>query len=72
MPGAKLGHDSAKDLIAQVEGVESDGEMYDANVKVMGAFAAHYIKEERAQMFCKAKKSGLGLRALEAWRGGGA
>ena len=38
VPEATVEHASVKDLIAQVEGVAPDGEMYDAKVKVMGEF----------------------------------
>ena len=64
VPEAQVEHASVKDLIAQVEGVEPGGEMYDARVKVMGEFVKHHVKEEEKQMFPKAKKSGLDLREL--------
>ncbi len=64
VPEARVEHASVKDLIAQVEGVEPGGEMYDARVKVMGEFVKHHVKEEETQMFAKAKKSGLDLREL--------
>lgn len=64
VPEAHVEHDSVKDLIAQVQGVEPDGELYRARVKVMGEFVKHHVKEEQTQMFPKAKKSGLDLRAL--------
>ncbi len=64
VPEANVEHDSVKDLIAQVEGVEPDGETYDARVKVMGEYVKHHVKEEQTQMFPKAKKSGLDLREL--------
>lgn len=64
VPEATVEHSSVKELIAQVEGVEPDGEMYDAKVKVMGEFVKHHVKEEQTQMFPKAKKSKLDLYAL--------
>jgi hemerythrin superfamily protein len=54
VPEAHVEHASVKDLIAQVEGVEPDGEMYDARVKVMGEFVKHHVKEEQNEMFPKA------------------
>jgi hypothetical protein len=33
VPEATVAHASVKDLIAQIEGVEPDGEVYDAKVK---------------------------------------
>ncbi|APW48559.1 hemerythrin [Rhodoferax antarcticus] len=64
VPEAHVEHDSVKALIAQVEGVEPDGEMFDAKLKVMGEFVKHHVKEEQTQMFPKAKKSALDLREL--------
>ena len=64
VPEATVEHSSVKDLIAQVEGIEPDGEMFDAKVKVMGEFVKHHVKEEQSEMFPKAKKSKLDLHAL--------
>lgn len=64
VPEANVEHQSVKDLIAQVQGIEPDGEMYDARVKVMGEFVKHHIKEEHTEMFPKAKKSKLDLQVL--------
>jgi hemerythrin superfamily protein len=66
VPEATVEHGSVKDLIAQVEGVEPDGEMYDAKVKVMGEFVKHHVKEEQNEMFPKAKKTRLDMAALGA------
>ena len=66
VPEATVEHASVKDLIAQVQGLPADGEMYDAKVKVMGEFVKHHVKEEQNEMFPKAKKSGLDLLALGA------
>ena len=64
VPEATVEHASIKDLIAQVEGVEPDGEMYDAKVKVMSEYVKHHVKEEQNEMFAKAKKTRLDLVAL--------
>jgi len=64
VPEAKVEHASVKDLIAQVEGREPDGEDYDAKVKVMGEFVKHHVKEEQTEMFPKAKKTRLDFVAL--------
>ena len=66
VPEANVEHASVKDLIAQVQGVEPDGEMYDARVKVMGEFVKHHVKEEQNEMFPKAKKSKLDMMDLGA------
>jgi hemerythrin superfamily protein len=66
VPEANVEHGSVKDLIAQVKGVEPDGEIYDARVKVMGEFVKHHVKEEQNEMFPKAKKTKLDMVALGA------
>jgi hemerythrin superfamily protein len=64
VPEARVEHDSVKSLIEQVQGVEPDGEDYDAKVKVMGEFVKHHVKEEQNEMFPKAKKTRLDLVEL--------
>jgi len=64
VPEANVEHASVKDLIAQVEGIEPDGEMYDARVKVMGEFVKHHVKEEQNEMFPKARSTRLDMLAL--------
>lgn len=65
-PEATVEHDALKALIAQVEGVEPDGEMFDAKIKVLSEFVKHHVKEEQGEMFPKAKDSELDLKALGA------
>lgn len=64
VPEARVEHQSIKDLIAAVEGVEPGGEDYDAKVKVMSEWVKHHVKEEQNEMFPKAKKSGLDMAEL--------
>jgi len=64
VPEAQVEHETLKSLIAQVEGVEPDGEMYDARVKVMSEYVKHHVKEEQNEMFPKAKKTKLDMQAL--------
>jgi hemerythrin superfamily protein len=66
VPEANVEHASVKDLIAQVRGVQPDGEMYDARVKVMSEFVKHHVKEEQTEMFPKAKKTKLDMSVLGA------
>jgi hemerythrin superfamily protein len=61
VPEAKVEHDGVKQLIAQLEGIEPDGEMYDAKVKVLSEYVKHHVKEEQTEMFPKAKESKLDL-----------
>ena len=66
VPEATVEHTSVKDLIAQLEGVEPDGEMYDAKVKVLSEYVKHHVKEEQTEMFTKAKASSLDMVELGA------
>lgn len=66
VPEAIVEHASLKDLIKQVEGVEPDGEMFDAKIKVLSEFVKHHVKEEQSEMFPKAKGTDLDLKALGA------
>lgn len=58
---AEVEHAGAKDLIAQIEAMETPDEMFDAKVKVLGEYIDHHIKEERNQIFPKARS----VRALD-------
>lgn len=66
VPEATVEHASVRDLIAQVEGVEPDGEMYDAKVKVLSEYVKHHVKEEHNEMFPKIKSSSLDIVELGA------
>ena len=66
VPEATVEHAGVKSLIAQLEGVEPDGEMYDAKVKVLSEYVKHHVKEEQTEMFPKAKASSLDLVELGA------
>ena len=66
VPEATVEHAGVKDLIAQLQGVEPDGEMYDAKVKVLSEYVKHHVKEEQNEMFPKAKAASLDLAELGA------
>ena len=61
---ALVEHASAKDLIAQLQEMDADDELYDAKVKVLSEQIEHHVGEEEKEMFPKAKKAGLDLVAL--------
>ena len=50
---ATVEHQSAKDLIAQLEGGSEIDETYDAKVKVLGEYVKHHVQEEENEMFPK-------------------
>jgi hemerythrin superfamily protein len=66
IPEATVEHATLKDLIAQVEGVEPDGEMFDAKIKVLSEYVKHHVKEEQNELFPKVKNSKLDLFELGA------
>ena len=66
VPEATVEHAGVKDLIAQLEGVGPDGEMYDAKVKVLSEYVKHHVKEEQNEMFPKAKAASLDMLDLGA------
>lgn len=54
---AEVEHQSAKDLIAQIEAMDEADEMFDAKVTVLGEYIDHHIREERNEMFPKARSA---------------
>lgn len=61
---AEVEHASAKDLIAQIEGMKPSDDLYDAKVKVLGEYIDHHVQEEEKEMFPKLKKTELDLKTL--------
>jgi len=66
VPEATIEHETLKDLIAQVEGVRPEGEMFDAKIKVLSEYVKHHVKEEQNEMFPKAESSDLDMVELGA------
>lgn len=52
---AEVEHAGAKDLIAQIESMTEADELFDARVKVLGEYIDHHVKEERNEIFPKAR-----------------
>ena len=61
---AEVEHSTAKDLIAQISGMDPEDDLYDARVTVLGEYIDHHVKEEREEMFPKARKTDLDLVAM--------
>ena len=61
---AKVEHNSLKELIANIEGASADDELFDANVKVLGEYTKHHVKEEEGELFPKCKKGEMNLVEL--------
>lgn len=61
---AEVEHQTARDLIEQIQAMAPDDELYDAKVQVLGEYVEHHVEEEETEMFPKAKKAKLDLDAL--------
>lgn len=61
---AEIEHQSATDLIAQLEEMEPSDERYRPTFTVLGEYVNHHIREEEKEMFPKARKAGLDLEAM--------
>lgn len=64
MNEAQVEHDSAKDLIEQLEGMDASDPMYVATFTVLGEYVMHHAKEEEDEMFPSARKAELDLEEL--------
>ncbi|WPH16209.1 hemerythrin domain-containing protein [Variovorax paradoxus] len=62
---AEVEHTSAKELIAQIEAATEVDDKFDAKVIVLGEYIDHHVKEERNEIFVKARAArGLDLVAM--------
>jgi len=61
MNEAEVEHTTAKDLIAQIQGMDPGDPLFDAKVLVLGEYIDHHVKEERTEMFPKARASKVDL-----------
>jgi len=56
---ALVEHNSAKELIAKLQGSDANAEEYAAMFTVLGEYVNHHIAEEQNEMFPKLKKADL-------------
>jgi hemerythrin superfamily protein len=61
---AKVEHDSAKELIAQIQASSPEDELFDAKVKVLGEYVNHHVQEEERELFPEVRSSELDLAEL--------
>jgi hemerythrin-like domain-containing protein len=61
---AKVEHESLKHLIGQIEDGSPGSDEFDAQVKVLGEYVKHHVKEEQNEMFPKVRKADIDLTAL--------
>lgn len=52
---AQVEHNSAKDLIAQIQGAADLDATYDAKVKVLSEYIKHHVKEEEEEIFAEVR-----------------
>ncbi len=65
---AVVEHAGAKQLIAEIQGMSTEDDYFDAKVTVLSEMIKHHVKEEEQPggMFAEARKSSLDLKALGA------
>ncbi|SDH40906.1 hemerythrin domain-containing protein [Variovorax sp. OV700] len=62
---AEVEHGTAKELIAQIESATDVDDKFDAKVIVLGEYIDHHVKEERNEIFVKARAAkSLDLMAM--------
>ena len=61
---AEVEHDTAKELIAQIEASDPSQALYDAKVQVLGEYIRHHVKEEEGELFPKVKKAKIDLKVI--------
>jgi hemerythrin superfamily protein len=63
---AVVEHNGAKKLIAEIQGMSSEEDFFDAKVTVLSEMIKHHVKEEEQPggMFAEAKKSKMDLQQL--------
>jgi hemerythrin superfamily protein len=64
VPEARFEHTGMKDLIAQLQGMEPDGGMYDARVMVLLEHLKHHVTAEQHDVFPKATTASLDMTDL--------
>jgi hemerythrin superfamily protein len=61
---ANVEHQTAKDLIAKIDGMTPEDESFKATVKVLSEYIKHHVKEEENELFPKLKKTDLDLKDM--------
>jgi hypothetical protein len=56
---ARVEHQSLRDLISKIEDGRAGDDRFDAEVKVLGEFTRHHVREEQNELFPKVHKSDL-------------
>lgn len=64
VPEASVEHEGIKRLMVEIEALEPDDEMFDAEVKVLSEYVKHHVKEEQNEMFPQAQEAGIEMKEL--------
>jgi hemerythrin superfamily protein len=64
MNEAEVEHNSAKQLMADIEKLAGDDPMLKASATVLSEYINHHVKEEEGEMFPKVKRAKLDLEGL--------
>jgi hemerythrin superfamily protein len=63
---AVVEHACARNLIAQIQGMTTDDELFSAKVTVLGQYIGHHIEEEEGELFPKLIVLNVDLRGIAA------
>jgi len=61
---AEVEHTSVRELVAKIKRGSSGDALWDAEVKVLGEFVNHHVKEEEGEIFPKVRKTRADLKAI--------
>jgi iron-sulfur cluster repair protein YtfE (RIC family) len=61
---AEVEHGSVKEMIAKIKNGSPGDPMWEAQVKVLGEYVNHHVKEEEGEIFPKVRKTSLDLDEL--------
>ena len=61
---AQVEHNGAKQLIAELDAMQPDDDLFDAKIKVLSEYIKHHVKEEHEEMFPKVRKTDLDLKEI--------
>lgn len=61
---AVVEHACARNLIAQIQGMTTDDELFNAKVTVLGQYISHHIEEEEGELFPKLVVMNVDLRDI--------
>jgi hemerythrin superfamily protein len=61
---AEVEHTSVKELIAKIKSGRPGDDLWEAEVKVLGEYVNHHVKEEENEIFPKVRKTRLDLQTI--------